>query len=117
MHRGDEVAREVPVILPGWLDAGNVAESLLAIPAIGVDAAGGTEATGRAALDRRGRPRKDPLRVALFAKRARAARIDLPVVPFRPTPVDQGLIEPDARGRWGVTRRFGGRFVPDPTAR
>ncbi len=107
------VAREVPVILAGGLDAANVAESLLAIPAIGVDVAGGTEATGRAALDRRGRPRKDPLRVALFAKRARAARMDLPVVPFRPTPVDPGLIEPDARGRWGVTRRFGGRFVPE----
>ncbi|MFO1538980.1 MAG: tryptophan synthase subunit beta [Chloroflexota bacterium] len=35
------------------------------------------------------------------------------MVPFGPTPVDAGLLEPDARGRWGTKRRFGGRFVPE----
>ena len=46
------VAREVPVTLAGGLHAGNVADALLAIPAVGVDVASGTDApresTGRA---------------------------------------------------------------------
>ena len=60
-----------------------------------------------------GRPAKDPLAVALFVKRAGAARLDRPTVPFGPQPVDPGLLEADARGRWGVDRAFGGRFVPE----
>ena len=59
------------------------------------------------------RPRKDPLRVALFVKRARAARVDRPTSPSRPTPVDPGLLEADAAGRWGIGREFGGRYVPE----
>jgi tryptophan synthase beta chain len=59
------------------------------------------------------RPRKDALRVALFAKRARAARWDRPHAPARPTPVAAGLVEADVRGRWGVDRGFGGRYVPE----
>ncbi len=60
-----------------------------------------------------GRPAKDPLAVALFVKRAGAARLDRPTVPFGPQPVDPGLLEADAQGRWGVDRAFGGRFVPE----
>ena len=59
------------------------------------------------------RPRKDPFRVALFVKRARAARVDRPNLPFGPTPVHAGLLEADARGRWGTEREFGGRYVPE----
>ncbi len=103
------VARELPVVLAGGLRPANVADALRAIPAIGVDVASGVEAP-RAPADR---PRKDPLRVALFVKRARAARADRPHAPFRPTPVEPGLLDADAGGRWGVEREFGGRYVPE----
>jgi tryptophan synthase beta chain len=103
------VAREVPVILAGGLDPANVGAALLDIPAVGVDVASGVEAPRTAGE----RPRKDPLRVALFAKRARAARLDRPTVASRPTPVDPGLIDADERGRWGTDRAFGGRYVPE----
>src|SRR5439155_15992113 len=59
------------------------------------------------------RPRKDPFRVALFVKRARAARTDRPNVAFGPTPVDRSLLEADDVGRWGAEREFGGRYVPE----
>jgi tryptophan synthase beta subunit len=103
------VARELPVILAGGLDPASVADAVRTIPAIGVDVASGVEAP----RDRGERPRKDPLRVALFAKRARAARLDRPHGPARPTPVHPGLLEADAAGRWGVDREFGGRYVPE----
>ena len=103
------VAGRIPVILAGGLHAGNVADALLTIPAIGVDTAGGVEPlpTGT------GRPPKDPIRVAMFIKRARGARLDMPSFPFGPRPVDLGLLEPDAHGRWGRQRQFGGRYVPE----
>ncbi len=98
------VAREVPVILAGGLNAASIAGALRAVPAVGVDVASGVEA----ARVRGERPRKDLLAVALFAKRARAARFDRPNVPSGPTPVHAGLIEADTRGHWGVERDFGG---------
>src|SRR6476659_3215027 len=64
------IARDVPVTLAGGLDAGNVAGALRAVPAVGVDVASGVERP-RIADER---PVKDPFRVALFVKRARAAR-------------------------------------------
>ncbi len=103
------VAREIPVILAGGLDARMVAETLRAVPAVGVDVASGVEAPrvpGR-------RPRKDPLRVALFTKRVRAARTDRPTLTAGPTPVHAGLLDADAAGRWGPDRAFGGRYVPE----
>jgi len=103
------VARELPVALAGGLDPANVAAALGAIPAVGVDVASGVErprAPGQ-------RPAKDPVRVALFTKRARAARLDRPHLPFRPTPVHPGLLEADDQGRWGTGREFGGRYVPE----
>jgi tryptophan synthase beta subunit len=103
------VATRVPVILAGGLDPANVVGALRTIPAIGVDTASGVEPRPA----KPGRPAKDPARVALFVKRARAARIDLPGLPFGPRPVDPGLLEPDAAGRWGTSRQFGGRFVPE----
>jgi phosphoribosylanthranilate isomerase len=103
------VARALPVILAGGLTPANVGEAILAIPATGVDVASGVEAARRAGE----RPRKDPLRVALFSKRARAARWDQPNVAARPTPVFAGLLEADAQGRWGCNREFGGRYVPE----
>jgi tryptophan synthase beta subunit len=102
------VARRVPVVLAGGLDAANVSAALREVPAIGVDVSSGVEPR-----DRVGRPVKDPFRVALFVKRAGAARLDLPTVPFGPQPVDAGLLEADERGRWGIDRAFGGRFVPE----
>jgi tryptophan synthase beta chain/phosphoribosylanthranilate isomerase len=103
------VARALPVILAGGLDPANVGAALLAIPAIGVDVASGVEAPRVAGR----RPAKDPVRVALFAKRARAARWDQPNVAARPTPVFAGLLDADAAGRWGCNREFGGRYVPE----
>jgi tryptophan synthase beta chain len=119
------VAREIPIILAGGLEAGNVGEAVLAVPSVGVDVASGVEfhpaaaspraasETARATAKVGSRPRKDPLRVALFAKRARAARFDRPHIQSRPTPVPESLLDPDAAGRWGLSRDFGGRYVPE----
>jgi tryptophan synthase beta subunit len=103
------VARELPVVLAGGLSPANVGQAVLEIPALGVDVASGVEAPRTPGE----RPRKDPLRVALFAKRARSARVDRPNVAARPSPVHPGLLEADAAGRWGVDRDFGGRYVPE----
>jgi tryptophan synthase beta subunit len=103
------VAREIPVILAGGLSPVTVAEALRSTPAVGVDVASGVEAPRQAGE----RARKDPLRVALFVKRARAARLDRPNLAVRPAPVDPGLLEADERGRWGIDRSFGGRYVPE----
>ncbi len=103
------IAERIPVILAGGLSAANVAGALLEVPAIGVDTSSGVEPSLRPS----GRPAKDPLKVALFVKRANAARLDRPTVPFGPRPVDPGLLEADAAGRWGLERSFGGRFVPE----
>jgi tryptophan synthase beta subunit len=103
------VARETPVVLAGGLSAGNVAEALREIPAVGVDVASGVEAP----RDPGERPRKDPFKVALFVKRAKAARDDRPNTPFGPTPVHAGLLDADVHGRWGMERDFGGRYVPE----
>jgi len=103
------VARDVPVMLAGGLDPANVAEALRTIPAVGVDVASGVEAP-RVPGER---PRKDPFRVALFVKRAKAARDDRPNTAFGPTPVHPALLEADGAGRWGMERDFGGRYVPE----
>jgi len=79
------------------------------VAARGVDVASGVEAPR---LDGQ-RPTKDALRVALFVKRARAARDDRPAIAFGPTPVHAGLLDADAAGRWGMERDFGGRYVPE----
>ncbi len=105
----DAVAREVPITLAGGLHAANVGAAVLAIPATGVDVASGTDEP-RVPGER---PRKDPLRVALFVKRARDARRHRPNVPFGPAPVHPGLFEVDSAGRWGMERDFGGRYVPE----
>jgi tryptophan synthase beta subunit len=103
------VARQVPVVLAGGLHAGTVGATLLATPAVGVDVASGVEERPGAGR----RPGKDPLKVALFVKRARAARFDRPNVLAHPAPVHPGLLEADQAGRWGVDRAFGGRYVPE----
>ncbi|MEA2547164.1 MAG: tryptophan synthase beta chain, partial [Chloroflexota bacterium] len=103
------VARELPITLAGGLDAAVVASALRAIPAVGVDVASGVERPRERGI----RPTKDPLRVALFIKRARAARDDRPNLPFGPTPVHAGLLDADGAGRWGMERDFGGRYVPE----
>ena len=103
------VAREIPVVLAGGLDPSNVADALGSSAAVGVDVASGVEAPRKEGT----RPQKDPLRVALFAKRARAARLDRPNLPGRPTRVDPSLLEADDAGRWGIDHDFGGRYVPE----
>jgi len=103
------VARGVPVTLAGGMTAANVGSVLRSMPVVGIDVASGVEAPRAPAAA----PRKDPLRVALLVKRAKAARHDLPHVASRPTPVPAGLLEADDRGRWGIDRAFGGRYVPE----
>ena len=103
------VARELPVVLAGGLAPANVASALRTIPATAVDVASGV---ARPRVPGR-RPTKDPLRVALFVKRARAARDDRPNVGFGPTPIHAGLLDADGAGRWGMERDFGGRYVPE----
>jgi tryptophan synthase beta chain len=103
------IAHEVPVVLAGGLSAANVALALRSIPAVGVDVASGTEAPILVGQ----RPRKDPLKVALFTKRARAARADRPNLPAGPRIAEPGLLEADVTGRWGMEREFGGRYVPE----
>jgi hypothetical protein len=88
------VAREVPVLLAGGLDPANVGGALRDVPALGVDSASGTERPPVAGQRRT----KDPLRVALFVKRAHAARVDRPNLAVRPTPVAAGLLTADAAG-------------------
>ena len=103
------VAREVPVTLAGGLDPGSVGPALRAAPVLGVDVASGVEGPRIPGQ----RPTKDALKVALFMKRARAARIDRPNLAIGPAPVHPGLLEADDRGRWGMERDFGGRYVPE----
>jgi len=103
------VAREIPVTLAGGLNPATVGPALRSSAAVGVDVASGVE-TPRQPGER---PRKDPFRVALFAKRARAARLDRPNLAARSTPVNAGLLEADGDGRWGIDREFGGRYVPE----
>ncbi len=59
------------------------------------------------------RPRKDAVRVALFAKRARDAARHRPSSAFGPRPVHPGLLAVDEHGRWGMGGQFGGRYVPE----
>ena len=103
------VAREVPVTLAGGLHAANVADALRAIPAVGVDVSSGVEAPRTSGE----RPHKDPVKVALFVKRAKAARDDRPNMAFGPTPVHPALLDADGAGRWGMERDLGGRYVPE----
>ena len=103
------VARELPVTLAGGLTPAVVADALQDIAVTGVDVASGVEF----AREPSRRPIKDPYLVALFLKRARAARDDRPNVPFGPTPVQAGLLDADGQGRWGLERDFGGRYVPE----
>jgi tryptophan synthase beta subunit len=103
------VATAVPVILAGGLDPANVGPALRSAPVIGVDVTSGVEAPGIAGR----RPVKDPLKVALFVKRARASRLDRPALSIRPSAVHPGLLEADRDGRWGMERDFGGRYVPE----
>jgi tryptophan synthase beta subunit len=103
------VAREIPVVLAGGLSPATVGDAIRGTPAIGVDVASGVERPHKADE----RPRKDPLKVALFVKRAMAARVDRPNLAVRPTPVHPGLLEADEAGRWGLKREFGGRYVPE----
>ncbi len=95
--------------LAGGLGPANVASALRDIPATGVDVASGVERPRTPDQ----RPTKDPFRIALFVKRARAARDDRPDVAFGPSPVHPGLLDADAAGRWGMERDFGGRYVPE----
>jgi tryptophan synthase beta subunit len=103
------LAREIPVTLAGGLTPANVAGALRTVSAVGVDVASGVEAP-RVPDER---PHKDPFRVALFVKRAKAARDDRPNLPFGPTPVHRSLLDADGAGRWGLERDFGGRYVPE----
>ncbi len=95
--------------LAGGLHPANVAGAARSIPLVGVDVASGVE---RPRVEGE-RPTKDPLRVALFVKRARAARDDRPNIAFGPTPVHEALLNADGAGRWGMERDFGGRYVPE----
>ncbi|HJW20797.1 MAG TPA: hypothetical protein VJ506_00035, partial [Candidatus Limnocylindrales bacterium] len=103
------IARELPVVLAGGLDPATVGPALRSAPIVGVDVASGVERPRRHGE----RPLKDPFRVGLFAKRARAARDDRPNLAVRPSLVAPELEEADPAGRWGLGRELGGRYVPE----
>ena len=103
------LGRQLPIVLAGGLDPGNVGAAVRGAAVVAVDVASGVE---RPRVQDQ-RPTKDPVRVALFAKRARAARDDRPNLAVRPSAADPSLEEADARGRWGLDREFGGRYVPE----
>jgi phosphoribosylanthranilate isomerase len=103
------IARDVPIVLAGGLGPANVAHALRDIAAVGVDVSSGVEAPRIEGE----RPVKDPFKVALFVKRAKAARDDRPNTAFGPTPVHAGLLDADPAGRWGMERDLGGRYVPE----
>jgi tryptophan synthase beta chain len=103
------IARRLPIVLAGGLDPGSVSDAVRGAPILGVDVAGGVE---RPRVEGR-RPTKDPVRVALFAKRAHAARDDRPNLGVRPSAADPSLEAADADGRWGLEHDFGGRYVPE----
>jgi tryptophan synthase beta subunit len=103
------IAREIPVILAGGLTPASVGGAVREAPVVGVDVASGVERPREPGR----RPTKDRLKVAVFAKRARAARLDRPNLAVRPTPVHPGLLDADTAGRWGEDRAFGGRYVPE----
>ena len=105
----EAVAREVAVTLAGGLHPENVGPALRAASIVGVDVASGVEAPRKPGR----RPVKDPFKVALFVKRARASRVDRPNLATRPATVHPGLLAADDRGRWGMERDFGGRYVPE----
>jgi tryptophan synthase beta chain len=102
-----QVARAVPTVLAGGLRPENVARAVVEVPALGVDVASGVE------IPKSRPPRKDALSVAIFAKRARAARFDRPHAASRPEAAPFGLTEADRHGRWGSRRDLGGRYVPE----
>jgi tryptophan synthase beta subunit len=103
------IARELPIILAGGLTPVNVTDAIRTAPIVGVDVASGVEGP-RVEGER---PVKDPLRVALFVKRARFARDDRPTLAARPSAVDPRLEQVDRHGRWGLQAEFGGRYVPE----
>jgi tryptophan synthase beta subunit len=103
------IAAAVPVTLAGGLDPRTVGDAVRGAALTGVDVASGVERSRSG--DRP--PTKDPLRVALFVKRARHARDDRPHLAARPRIAAAGLLDADARGRWGTDRSFGGRYVPE----
>ena len=99
------VAREMPVVLAGGLEPGERRRRRSAtIPAVGVDVASGVG--GAHAIAGRSGPRKDPLRVALFVKRAARRPRRPPEPPVRP---DAGPRRPARRrrapaaGGWSAT--------------
>ena len=96
-----------PSILAGGLRPANVAQSVRDVPAIGVDVASGVEIAGTKP------PRKDPLAVALFVKRARAARFDRPTSPRPTQPRRRPCSKPTNAAAGEQMRDFGGRYVPE----
>ena len=114
-QRADEsvarlVARELPITLAGGLTPANVAERAArhsrdrrrrrqrrgACPAFPASARGRTRSRLRSSR-------------SVPAPRGSIGRPG----PLVPTPVDPGLLDADDRGRWGPTREFGGRYVPE----
>ena len=93
------VAREVPVVLAGGLDAANVAGALLGDPG----------RRRRRGVRRRGAARRAATAPAQGPAEGRASSSSGPgppgstdpTSPARPTPVHPGLLEADERGRWG----------------
>ena len=83
----------VAVIIPARPQEPFLADAVRSLPAVGVDVASGVEVGDTKP------PRKDPLAVALFVKRARAARFDLPLTPSRPMNSRSHWIRSRARSR------------------
>jgi hypothetical protein len=117
------VAREIPIILAGGLDAGNVARPCWRFRPSASTWLRAWRSTSAGLAERASATARRARRSVPGRARTRSESRSSPSGPgppastgrtsSRPTPVPEALLDPDAAGRWGLDRDFGGRYVPE----